>query len=95
VRQTFEQNKWGMTLTDLMTWAVAEEWKQWAKTKEIDELVRLENEYAFESVSAKARLIDEDRALAVVDAALANEIRSGQYVSQSRLSQRIDPAQRS
>jgi CRISPR/Cas system-associated endonuclease/helicase Cas3 len=87
VRQAFEQNKWGMTLTDLMTWAVAEEWKQWAKTKEIDELVRLENEYAFESVSAKAKLIDEDRALAIVDADLAAEICSGKYVSQSRLSQ--------
>jgi len=87
VQQAFAESKWRMTLTDMMTWAVAEEWKQWAKTKEVDELIRLENEYAFESVSAKARLIDEDRALAVVDAALAKEIRSGQYVSQSRLSQ--------
>jgi hypothetical protein len=87
VQQAFAQGKWKMTLTDMMTWAIAEEWKQWAKTKEVVELIRLEKEYAFESVSAKARLIDEDRALAVVDAALAKEIRSGRYVSQSRLSQ--------
>jgi CRISPR-associated endonuclease/helicase Cas3 len=87
VQQAFAQGQWKMTLTDMMTWAVAEEWKQWAKTKEVDELIRLEKEYAFESVSAKATLIDEDRALAVVDAALAKEIRSGRYVSRSRLSQ--------
>jgi CRISPR-associated endonuclease/helicase Cas3 len=87
VQQAFAQSRWTMTLTDMMTWAVAEEWKYWAKTKEINELVRLENEYAFEKVSTKAKLIDEDRALAVVDAALANEIRGGRYVSQSRLSQ--------
>jgi CRISPR/Cas system-associated endonuclease/helicase Cas3 len=80
VQQAFGQDKWKMTLTDLMTWAVAEEWKQWAKTKEVDELIRMEKELAFESVSVKARLIDEDRALAVVDVALANEIRSGRYV---------------
>jgi CRISPR/Cas system-associated endonuclease/helicase Cas3 len=85
VQQAFGQDKWKMTLTDLMTWAVAEEWKQWAKTKEVDELIRMEKELAFESVSVKARLIDEDRALAVVDVALANEIRSGRYISQSRL----------
>jgi len=87
VQQAFGQDKWKMTLTDLMTWAVAEEWKQWAKTKEVDELIRMEKELAFESVSVKARLIEEDRALAVVDVALANEIRSGRYISQSRLSQ--------
>lgn len=87
VQQAFAQGRWKMTLTDLMTWAIAEEWKQWAKTKEVGELMRLENEREFESVSEKAKLIDEDRALAVVDAALANEIRRGRYVSQSRLSQ--------
>jgi CRISPR-associated endonuclease/helicase Cas3 len=87
VQQAFVQGKWRMTLTDLMTWAVAEEWKQWAKTKEVDELILLEKELAFESVSAKARLIDEDRALAVVDAALAKEIRGGRYVSRNRLLQ--------
>lgn len=87
VQQAFAQSRWTMTLTDMMTWAVAEEWKYWAKTKEINELMRLENEYAFETVSSKAKLIDEDRALAVVDAVLANEIRGGRYVSQSRLSQ--------
>ena len=85
VQQAFGQDKWKMTLADLMTWAVAEEWKQWAKTKEVGELIRMEKELAFESVSVKARLIDEDRALAVVDVALANEIRSGRYISQSRL----------
>jgi len=87
VQQAFAQDKWKMTLSDMMTWAVAEEWKQWAKTKDVEELISLEKQYAFESVSAKARLIDEDRALAVVDAALAKEIRSGRYVSQSRLLQ--------
>ena len=87
VQQAFAQDKCKMTLADMMTWAVAEEWKQWAKTKEVDELIRMQKELAFESVSVKARLIDEDRALAVVDVALANEIRSGRYVSQSRLSQ--------
>jgi hypothetical protein len=86
-QQAFAQDKWKIPLTELMTWAVAEEWKQWAKSKEVAELMRLEAEYAFESVSAKARLIDEDGALAVVDTELAKEILSGRYVSQSRLSQ--------
>ncbi len=87
VQDAFAQDKWKMTLTELMTWAVAEEWKKWTKTKEVTELIHLEEEYAFESVSTRARLIDEDRALAVVDATLVKEISSGRRVSQSRLLQ--------
>jgi hypothetical protein len=87
VQQAFAQDKWEMPLTELMTWAVAEEWKQWAETRKVDELVRLEDDHAFESISAKTKLIDEDGALAVVDTTLAKEILSGRYVSQSRLSQ--------
>lgn len=85
VADAFENQRWGMNLTDLMTWAINEEWMLAAADRFVEDLSVLERSGDFPEVAKRTKLISDETSLAVVEPWLVNELRAGRFVSRTKL----------
>ncbi len=85
VEQLFLKRKWDDDLTDLMTYALQEEFKRCSGEKKIAELFEQESAGAYPCVAKLTQLIDADTRLVIIDKNIATAIEEGERVDRNAL----------
>ena len=85
VEQLFQKNMWDGDLTQLMTYALNEEFKRYSQEGKIKELADCESAGQYPDVARLARLIQSDTRLVVIDRALAERVRKRLPIRQTEL----------
>ena len=85
VQKVFAQNMWKWSASDLMTYALEQEFKRHAQEGSIKKLLLQERLGAYPDVAKLSKLITADTRLVVIEPALIKDLRSGMSVSPTEL----------
>ena len=85
VEELFHRGMWNQNLTDLMTYALEQEFKRHSKENQIDDLLKQETQGSYPKVSDLTRLIDSDTRLVVIDGSLIEALRQGIIIDRHTL----------
>ena len=85
VDDVFRKGMWDRDLTELMTYALDEEFKRKSEEQKIADLMREESAGSYPTVANLTRLITADTRLVVIDAALIKAVREGCRVDHREL----------
>ena len=85
VDDIFRKGMWDLDLTELMTYALEEEFKRKSEEQKIAELIREESAGSYPSVAKLTRLITADTRLVVIDLGLIKAVRAGCRVNHREL----------
>ena len=85
VDDVFRKGMWDRDLTELMTYALDEEFKRKSEEQKIADLMREESAGSYPSVAELTRLITADTRLVVIDTGLINAVREGSRVDHREL----------
>jgi CRISPR-associated endonuclease/helicase Cas3 len=85
VEELFRKGMWERDLTDLMTYALEQEFKRQSGGQKIEELFQKESVGSYPSVAQLTRLISSDTRLVVIDSDLTTSITNGERIDRRRL----------
>ena len=85
VQEVFAHRMWERDLTELVTYALEEEFKRHSGEAKIAELFRLEKQGSYPDVGQLTKLIQTDTRLVVVDPNVISALRKGRHVEPNEL----------